>query len=117
MSRRKRKTRRRSSRGCDRDGRSVIVVVVDPETGPAALADLPADGQMRPNLNLDRDLAGWWRDALADPDRDSRDNIFPGAERRTACRRGVCAARVQASGCRSTRARTQSEPVEAQAAA
>src|SRR5262249_51208385 len=73
------------------NNRSVIVVVVDPEPGPAALAGFPADCQMRPYLNLDCDLAGWWRDALADTDGDPRGDVFSGAECRTA--------RRAASGC------------------
>src|SRR6516164_6164183 len=81
----------------------VIVVPVDPEAGAAGLAGLPADGHMRQHLDLDGDLAGGWRDTLADPDGNPRGDVFPGAERGAAGGRIAPTAGVQGSGCRPLR--------------
>src|SRR6516165_170084 len=72
---------------------------------------------MRQHLDLDGDLAGGWRDALADPDRDPWGDVFPGAERGAAGRRIALTPGVQGSGRRPGGARAQPEPIEAEAAA
>src|SRR5262249_58475772 len=97
--------------------RSVIVIPIEPDAGAAGLAGLSSDRNMRQHLNLDGDLAGGWRDALADPDRDPWGDVFPGAERGAAGRRIALTPGVQGSGRRPGGARAQPEPIEAEAAA
>src|SRR6267378_7302152 len=92
--------------------RSVIVVVVDTDAGAARLTGLPADRQMRAHLDLHRDLARRRRDALADPDRDPRRDVFSGAQRGATRRAAAGRPGVQGAGRQPGRARAEFEPIE-----
>src|SRR3974377_2507946 len=90
---------------------------MEANAGASGLAGLPSDRQGRPPLDLDGNLAGRWRNALADADRDPRGDVFPGAERRAARRTATRCPWVQGPGRRAGRAGAQSEPIETETAA
>src|SRR5207253_3136528 len=72
---------------------------------------------MRPQLDLDGDLAGRRGHALADPDGDAGCDVFSRAQRGAACGTAARPSRVEGAGRRTGRRRTEFEPIEAEAAA
>src|SRR5215469_7437329 len=76
---------------------------------------------MRPQLDLDGDLAGRRGHSLADPDRNPGGDVFARAQRGAAGGAARAAARrpsrVERAGGRAGRARTQSEPIQTETAA
>src|SRR5205823_5234665 len=98
--------------------RSVIVIVVEADTGAAGLAGLATDRQMPHYFDLDGDLAGRRRHTLTDPDGNSGGDVFPCAQRGPACAAAAARrpSRVQRAGRRPARGRAEFEPIRTETA-